>query len=79
VKIILMNCLHASATLNEFLTFRRRNILHDSGKVSKEDMERRAFAEYAKFNIRRLKSPGEMPDDEPGDVDELNNATKTKI
>jgi hypothetical protein len=63
------------ATLDEFLTFRRRNILHGSGKVSKEDMERRVLAEYAKFNTRRLKSPEQMGDDD-AIIDDFNEATK---
>ena len=66
-----------AATLDEFLTFRRRNILHGSGKVSKEDMERLALAEYAKFNTRRLKSP-EQADDDDAIIDDLNEAAKSK-
>ena len=65
-------------SLDEFLTFRKRNILQGSGKVSNIDMERRALAEYAKFNTRRLKAPMDTPEDEVNDVDELNNAIKTK-
>ena len=65
-------------SLDEFLTFRKRNILQGRGKVSNTDMERRALAEYAKFNTRRLKAPMETPEDEPDDVDELNNTIKTK-
>ena len=65
------------ATLDEFLTFRRRNILHGSGKVSKEDMERLALAEYAKFNTRRLKAP-EQADDDDSIIDDLNEAAKAK-
>ena len=65
------------ATLDEFLTFRRRNILHGSGKVSKEDMERRALMEYAKFNTRRLKSPA-REDTDDAIIDDLNEAAKSK-
>ena len=65
------------ATLDEFLTFRRRNILHGSGKVSKEDMERLALSEYAKFNTRRLKSP-EQSGDYNAIIDDLNEAAKSK-
>jgi hypothetical protein len=64
-------------SLDEFLTFRKRNILRGSGKVSNIDMERRALAEYAKFNTRRLKAPIETPEDEANDVDELNNVAKS--
>jgi len=66
------------ATLDEFLTFRRRNILHGSGKISNADMERRALAEYAKYNTRRLKAPMETPENDSGNVDDLSNAVKTK-
>jgi hypothetical protein len=65
-------------SLDEFLTFRKRNILRGSGKVSNIDMERRALAEYAKFNTRRLKALMETPEDEANDVDELNNVAKSK-
>ncbi|MDR1656906.1 MAG: virulence RhuM family protein [Deltaproteobacteria bacterium] len=65
------------ASLNEFLTFRRRNILHGSGKVSNADMERRALAEYAKFNTRRLKSPEQASDDNAV-IDDLNETVKSK-
>jgi len=60
-------------SLNEFLTFRRRNILHGSGKVSNADMERRVLAEYAKFNTRRLKSPPDLSEEDVSVVDELSN------
>jgi hypothetical protein len=65
------------ATLDEFLTFRKRNILRGSGKISNADMERRALAEYAKFNTRRLKSPEQAGDDDTI-IDDLNEATKSK-
>ena len=60
------------ASLNEFLLFRKRNILHGPGKVSNTEMEKVALAEYAKFNTRRLKAPELMADDEIGGIDELN-------
>ena len=41
-------------SLNEFLQFRRREILEGKGKVSREDMERKVLQEYAIFNTRRL-------------------------
>ena len=66
------------ATLDEFLTFRKRNILQGSGKVSNAEMERRALAEYAKYNTRLLKTPTEVPEEDVGDVDELNDAAKSK-
>ena len=65
-------------SLDEFLTFRKRNILQGSGKISNIDMERRALAEYAKFNTRRLKAPMETSEDEVNDVDELRNVAKPK-
>ena len=65
------------ASLNEFLTFRRRNILQGSGKISNTDMERLALAEYAKFHTRRLKAP-EQTDNDDSIVDDLNDAAKSK-
>jgi hypothetical protein len=65
-------------SLNEFLTFRRRNILQGSGKISNDDMERLALAEYAKYNLRRLRMPEEIPEEEAVIVDELNEASKLK-
>jgi hypothetical protein len=65
------------ASLNEFLTFRRRNILHGNGKVSNSDMEQLAIAEYAKFNTRRLKLP-ESAGDDYFTIDDLNEATNMK-
>ena len=58
-------------SLNEFLTFRRRNILHGSGKVSNIEMERLALAEYTKFNTRRLKMPEEISEADTSDINEL--------
>lgn len=54
-------------SLNEFLKFRRREILEGKGKVSREEMERKVLKEYAVYNTRRLKTPsddegvGELP------------------
>ena len=48
-------------SLNEFLQFRRREILEGKGKVSREDMERKVLQEYAAYNTRRLNTP---PEDE---------------
>ncbi|WIV12891.1 virulence RhuM family protein [Proteiniborus sp. MB09-C3] len=53
-------------SLNEFLQFRRREILEGKGKVSREDMERKVLQEYAAYNTRRLNAP---PEDEM--IDEL--------
>ncbi len=39
--------------LDEFLRFNERNVLPDAGKVSREDAERRAHEEYARFEERR--------------------------
>ena len=64
------------ASLNEFLTFRRRNILQGGGKVSNAKMEQLALAEYAKFHTRRLKVP-EHIDDDDSIVDDLNEVTKS--
>ena len=48
-------------SLNEFLKFRRREILEGKGKVSREEMERKVLKEYAIYNTRRLKT---LPEDE---------------
>ena len=68
-----MNDLQAS--LNEFLTFRRRNILQGSSKVSNAKMEKLVLAEYAKFHTRRLKAP-EHIDGDGSIVDDLNESAK---
>ncbi|MCL2126351.1 MAG: virulence RhuM family protein [Oscillospiraceae bacterium] len=65
------------ASLDEFLTFRKRNILQGRGKVSNADMERRALTEYAKYNTRILKMP-ELDNDDDSVIDDLNEATKSK-
>jgi len=44
-------------SLNEFLKFRRREILEGKGKISRETMERKVFTEYAIYNTRRLNIP----------------------
>ena len=46
-----------SGTLNDFLQFRRREILQGSGTISREQMERKVLQEYAEYNARRLKLP----------------------
>jgi hypothetical protein len=65
------------ASLNEFLTFRRRDILQGNGKVSNAKMGWLALAEYAKFHTRRLKSP-EQTDDDISVVDDLCDAAKSQ-
>ena len=39
-----------AASINEFLTFRRYDILHDKGKISREQAVLKAEAEYDEFN-----------------------------
>ena len=39
-----------AASVNEFLNFRRYDILRDKGKVSKKEADEKAIAEYAIFN-----------------------------
>jgi hypothetical protein len=63
-------------SLNEFLTFRRRNILQGNGKVTSAEMERLALAEFAKYNARILKMP-ESTDDDDYIIDDLSEATKS--
>lgn len=65
------------ASLDEFLTFRRRNVLQGHGKVTNAKMEQLALAEYAKFHTRRLKAPEETAGDD-SIVDDLNKAVKLK-
>ncbi|MFA5577757.1 MAG: virulence RhuM family protein [Tissierellaceae bacterium] len=55
-------------SINEFLKFRRREILEGKGKTSREAMERKVLKEYAIYNTRRLNTQsedeisGELPD-----------------
>lgn len=49
------------SSLNEFLQFRRREILEGKGNVSREQMERKVLQEYAIYNTRRLNT---LPEDE---------------
>ncbi len=49
-------------SLNEFLKFRRREILEGKGNISREEMEQKVLKEYAVYNTRRLKTPSD--DDE---------------
>ena len=58
-----------AASLDEFLTFRKRNILQGSGKISKIKMEHLALAEYAKYKTRILNIPEVADDDD--DVNDL--------
>ena len=37
-------------SVNEFLSFRRYDILQGSGRISKKDADAKAIAEYAEFN-----------------------------
>jgi len=46
-----------AVSLDEFLTFRKRNILQGYGKVSNEKMERLVLAEYAKYKARLINIP----------------------
>lgn len=39
-----------AASVNEFLSFRRYDILQDKGKVSRKEAERKALSEYAEFS-----------------------------
>ena len=43
-------------SLDEFLQFRRREILEGKGKVSRKQMENKVLQEYAIYNTRRLKT-----------------------
>ena len=37
-------------SINEFLSFRRYDILKDKGRISRKKAEEKAFSEYAEFN-----------------------------
>jgi hypothetical protein len=39
-----------AASINEFLTFRKYKILSDKGKISKQEADKKAEAEYDEFN-----------------------------
>jgi hypothetical protein len=45
--------------LNAFLEFNDRDILNNSGKISKKVAEQLAIGEYEKFNQKRLKNSDE--------------------
>lgn len=49
-------------SLNEFLTFRRREILSGKGTISHEQMEKKALQEYTAFHTRQLKSAAQEAD-----------------
>jgi hypothetical protein len=46
-------------TLNDFLKFRRRDILTNAGKISKDLAEKKALAQYEIYNQSRLKKADE--------------------
>jgi hypothetical protein len=62
-------------SLNEFLTFRKRDILQGHGKISNAEMERLALKEYSKFHTRRLNLAKQIDDDD-SDISGLNKAVK---
>jgi hypothetical protein len=39
-----------ATSVNEFLTFRKYQILKDKGKISKQEADKKAEAEYDEFN-----------------------------
>lgn len=41
-------------SVNEFLNFRRFNILEDKGRISKKDADKKAVAEYTEFNKTQM-------------------------
>ena len=41
----------SAASVNEFLAFRRYDILRDKGKISGKKAKEKAIAEYAEFNL----------------------------
>jgi hypothetical protein len=61
-----------SETLNDFLKFRKRDILTNAGKISKELAEKRALEQYEIYNQRRLKKADQKADDEVKELEKLN-------
>ncbi|MEG2013430.1 MAG: RhuM family protein, partial [Anaerovoracaceae bacterium] len=55
-------------TLNEFLQFRRREVLQGAGQVSHDQMERKVLREYAAYHARQLKLPEA---EEPAELPEI--------
>lgn len=49
-------------TINEFLEFKHKNILHGKGSISHEAMESKALKEYGSFHARQLLAPKEDTD-----------------
>ena len=50
-------------SLNEFLTFRRREILSGKGSVSHEQMEKKVLQEYSVYHTRQLKAAAKQADE----------------
>ena len=62
-----------AASVNEFLAFRRYDVLHDKGKISRSTADAKAEEEYAAFNktqkitsdfdraVRRMLKEGKRP------------------
>lgn len=58
-------------TLNDFLKFRRRDILMNSGKISKELAEKKAVEQYEVYNKNRLKKSDESSLKEISELEKL--------
>ena len=58
-------------TLNDFLKFRRRDILTNAGKISKELAEKKAFEQYEIYGKRRLKEVDEESIDKIAELEKL--------
>lgn len=56
-------------TLNDFLKFRKRDILTNAGKISKELAEKKALAQYEIYNQNRLEKAAKETDGAIGELE----------
>jgi hypothetical protein len=70
-QMIPMYMKYWAETLNDFLKFRRRDILTNAGKISKDLAEKKALTQYEIYNQSRLKKAAEETADEIGELEKL--------
>jgi hypothetical protein len=58
-------------SLNEFLKFRRRDILTNAGKITKELADKKAFEQYGIYSSKRLKKEDEESIDEIAELEKF--------
>ncbi|MDD4590669.1 MAG: virulence RhuM family protein [Parabacteroides sp.] len=68
---ILMYMKDWAETLNDFLKFRRRDILTNAGKISKDFADRKAVEQYELYSRRQLKKADEEPFQEIDELEKL--------